>query len=100
MGSSADEREVRAARNQSLFRAVNERIVEINDRFGGNDVDTIAISCECGDAGCAELLRIDVEAYAAVRNSPGSFAVLADHVDPDLEHVLGRKNGYAVVAAR
>ena len=96
MDASADEREVRAARNQAIFRAINERIVEINKGFGG-DVDTIAISCECADAGCAELLRINGDAYASVRRSPRTFAVLTEHVFPDVERVVSRNDGYAVV---
>ena len=96
MDASADEREVRAARNQSIFRAINERIIEINKGFG-DDFDTIAIACECADAGCAELLRINADAYRSVRRSPRTFAVLAEHVYPDVERVVSRNDGYAIV---
>jgi len=45
-GSSSDEREVRAARNQALFRAVNEKILEINESFGALN-GSISVACEC-----------------------------------------------------
>ena len=42
---SNEEREVRAARNQALFRAVNEKIMELNDALGeiegGHRVDRL-----------------------------------------------------------
>ena len=95
MDASTDEREVRAARNQAIFRALNEKIVEMNKRLG--DFETLDISCECADVSCAELLSIGSEEYASVRRSPRTFAVLADHVFPDVERVVSRKDGYAVV---
>lgn len=95
MDAAADEREVRAARNQAIFRAINEKIVEISKGFG--DLDRLDISCECADTSCAKLLRIDPEEYAAVRRSPRTFAVLADHVVPNVERVVSRGDGYAVV---
>ena len=98
MDGSADEREVRAARNQAIFRAINEKIVAIDKAFG-DGLDTLAISCECADTSCAELLRINVDVYASIRRSPRTFAVLTDHVVPDVERVVFREDGYAVVEA-
>jgi len=95
MDASADEREVRAARNQAIFRAANEKIVRMNKRFG--DFDTIDVSCECADVNCTALLQIGADEYASIRRSPRTFAVLADHVFPDVERVVIRKDGYAVV---
>jgi|GEM_PF-4479996 len=47
MGSaSTDEREVRAARNRAILRAVNEKILELNEAFGAL-LGTFAIACEC-----------------------------------------------------
>ena len=43
--SSQEEREVRAARNQSLFRAVNENIRTLNEAFA-QITETFAIACE------------------------------------------------------
>ena len=43
--ASNEEREVRAARNQALFRAVNEKISELNEAFG-EIIGTFAITCQ------------------------------------------------------
>jgi 5-bromo-4-chloroindolyl phosphate hydrolysis protein len=93
---SQREREVRAARNQSLFRAVNEKLRELNQAF--SDVtETYVIACECADTTCVETLHIVMETYIEVREHPSRFVVLADHVFPDVERVVARNDGYAVV---
>jgi hypothetical protein len=97
-GSSSDEREVRAARNQALFRAVNEKILEINESFGALN-GSISVACECAQVDCVKVLEISADAYRAVRKNPRTFVVLADHIFPDVEIVLSRHAGYAVVEA-
>lgn len=97
MGSASnEEREVRAARNQALFRAVNEKIMELNDALGEIEGNA-SIACECSRIDCVALLQIPPDAYRAVRESPRTFAVIADHVDVGVEHVVSKHDGYAVV---
>ena len=60
--SSQGEREVRAARNEALFRAVNDRIRQLHEKFA-ELTDTFLISCECADPGCVEMLPIVERAY-------------------------------------
>ena len=94
-GSQRD-REIRAARNQSLFRAVNEKLRELNQAF--SDVtETYAIACECANTTCVETLHVSMEEYLGVRAHPSRFVVLADHVFPDVEHVVAQNDGYAIV---
>ena len=51
------DRELRAARNQALFRAVNEKLRELNEAF--SDVsETYAIACECANVSCVETLQV------------------------------------------
>jgi len=45
------------------------------------------------------VLEISADAYRAVRKNPRTFVVLADHIFPDVEIVLSRHAGYAVVEA-
>jgi len=98
MGSASDEeREVRAARNQALFRAVNDKILELNEKTSGEFVGSVAIACECSRIDCLELLEIPPNAYRGVRENPRTFAVLAGHADPAVERVVGVHDGYAVV---
>jgi len=103
---SQHEREARAARNQALFRNVNEKIKELNETFQ-SVTRTFTIACECADTGCTEMLEISPEEYELVRSEPRHFAVLPGHVYPDVEvvvrdgatHVVVQKTGYAAEAA-
>ena len=93
---SSHEREVRAARNQSLFRAVNDKLTDLNKAFV-SAMDTFVIACECADTTCVQTLTITPEAYAQVRTNPRRFAVLRGHVYPDVEDVVGEADTYVVV---
>ena len=45
------EREARAAENELVFRAVNEQIVKMTDRFR-EQLSDIDIVCECANTAC------------------------------------------------
>lgn len=92
----SDEREVGAARNQSMFRAVNERIAALNDALG-ELVGPFSVTCECADNGCINLLQIPPDAYHEVRKNPRTFVVLPTHVQPDVEKVVSQEDGYTIV---
>jgi hypothetical protein len=96
---SLDEKEsidVRGAKNQSLFRDVNERVKDVNDVFSvvtpvGDWV------CECADTACSERILLTLEQYEAIRASGTHFAVAPEHVYPEIELVVERTDGYWVV---
>ena len=90
------EREIRAARNQSLFRAVNEKAKELNEAFA-SATGSFAIACECADIGCIETLEIAAAEYEEVRANPRHFAVLPDHIYPEVEQVVRTTEQYVVV---
>jgi hypothetical protein len=94
--NSAHEREARAARNQALFRAVNEKLRSLNDTFVTVS-ETFVIACECADTSCIEMLTIRPEDYEAVRAKPRQFFVLRGHVYPELEREVGEFDDYVVV---
>ena len=94
--ASNEEREIRAARNQALFRAVNEKMLELNEIFGAI-AGTFSIACECARMDCVALMEIPPDAYRVVRQSPRTFAVCPDHVEADVERVVSTHDGYAVV---
>src|SRR5947207_1980918 len=85
--SSQEEREVRAARNQSLFRAVNEKLETLNEAFE-NLTGSGTIACECADITCVEMLDVEPREYDAVRAEPRHFIVVSGHVYPDVERVV------------
>ena len=94
--STQHEREIRAARNQALFRAVNEQIKGMNEALAPL-TESFAISCECADMDCIETLELSPEEYEAVRAQPRQFVVLPDHIYTDVEDVVRESNGFVVV---
>jgi hypothetical protein len=94
--SDSDDRHVRAAVNQALFRAANERTRELNQTFA-TVTDTFWITCECADTGCIEPIEIHPHEYLAVRVEPRHFAVLRGHVYPDVEIVVRTTDAFVVV---
>jgi hypothetical protein len=76
---------LRAARNQSLFRAINE---ELKVATHALEPDSFTIACECADPACVETLEIDVEQYAQIRAEPTHFIVLPGHIYPEVERVI------------
>ena len=91
--------ENRRARNEALFREVNERIEEISRELAERDKPTerISLVCECGLEDCTELLEVTVEEYENVRASPRRFLVLPGHEYTDTARVVERNSGFLVV---
>jgi len=88
--------EQRAARNEALFREVNENIARLEERHGTTNTEP-AYVCECANAGCAEQFVIDPETYRRVRAQPRLLFVRPGHEDPQLERVVERHDDYLVV---
>jgi hypothetical protein len=86
-----DER--RIAMNEATFRKVNEAI----QAGRAQSADTVEVICECGRLGCVEHLRIDADAYNAVRGHRRRFVVVPGHELPEVEQVVDRGDGYLVV---
>jgi hypothetical protein len=84
---AAESAKERAARNELLFREVNESIdageMDINPLF-------TAFMCECADDTCFERVSLTSEEYSSVRKmGPVFFVLKPGHADPDLERVVG-----------
>jgi hypothetical protein len=86
----------RAARNEALFRRVNERVEDINRAFepilGETD-----FFCECADIECMEKIRMSLADYDALRQESTHFAVKPGHEDPATERALEERVGYVIV---
>jgi hypothetical protein len=93
--ASGDERDIRAARNQAMFRAINERLTR--DDPVAELADSHMIACECADPTCVQTLAISATQYEDVRREPRHFALLAGHVYPDVETVIFESSTYVVV---
>lgn len=90
------DREERAARNEALFREVNDRIGELNEAFA-QFTDVYEIACECSNIECIAVLTIGRTEYLVARQSPRTFVVLPEHVVTDLERVVSEHEGCVVV---
>ena len=87
--------EARAARNEEIFRHINERIeagAELHQVQG-----EVTFHCECGNASCLAELRLTTEAYAAIYADPDRFAVVPGHELPEVERVVARRDRYLIV---
>jgi hypothetical protein len=92
----SDVRGDRAARNEALFRRVNERVEDVNKAFEPilEDADFF---CECADLDCMEKLRMTLREYEALRQVSTHFAVNPRHVLAENERVIEEAVGYVVV---
>ena len=79
------------AKNEALFREVNERIRDVADR------PHTEFLCECADAACRRSVLLTLAAYEAIRSAPTTFFVIDGHEDSELEVIVKRADDYLVV---
>jgi len=92
------ERLERQARNEAVFREVNERIAELGSPDHWANDDPLELMCECGaDGGCGERVRISFAAYEQVRAQDDRFVVRPGHESPDLEYAVDWTDDYVIV---
>jgi hypothetical protein len=96
-GKATEEQLRRAARNQSIFREVNERLEGIAENFK-EVAETAPFSCECADLGCIQMIDLSLNEYEAIRKEPNRFFVLPGHVYPEFERVVSENARYVLVA--
>jgi hypothetical protein len=90
-----DRRRERAARNESLFREVNERIEDL----AGSASFSLFI-CECMNESCDEPVSVTLEEYEYVRSGPNRFIVLRGHEIGEVDEVIESSERYLIVAKR
>jgi hypothetical protein len=92
------ERESRIARNEALFREVNER-VEMRVKTVG-DREKLAVLCECADLECRDHILMTRPEYEDAHSDPAQFVVVKGHVVEDVEDVVTGNNRFVVVRKR
>jgi hypothetical protein len=89
---------IQAAKDQSLFRGVNERLLDMNKGFDevSGDADFL---CECASQDCIKHVSLTLDDYEEIRRVPTHFAVTdsMDHVFADVERIFAKRDGYFVV---
>src|SRR5581483_11302385 len=88
--------EQRAARNEALFREVNENIARLEERYGGSVTQPVFI-CECSRDSCTEHVPVDEETYRRVRDHPRRFLVLPGPVDAMVESIVETHPEFLIV---
>jgi hypothetical protein len=96
-GSDDREAAIRVARNQALFRSVNEQIEIANEKFSVILDERVDFVCECADDGCMERITVTLAQYEALRRFPTHFIVKAGHVYREFERIVDEINGFVIV---
>jgi hypothetical protein len=92
-------RQERVARNEALFREVNERIQQLTGDLRAGE-GSLTIVCECGDGGCVDRLEVDAPTYERVRADAHRFIVASGHELPDVEDVVEELATCVIVSKR
>ena len=96
-----EERIEQRARNESLFREVNDRIEELSENVEAQGIapegGLIEFHCECGRDGCTERVQMTVAEYQHVRADNDRFALAPGHETPEMEVVVERGDRFVVV---
>jgi hypothetical protein len=93
------ERFERQARNEALFREVNERIAQLGEQAQAWSPDgTVEFMCECGvEGGCGERVRVPLDVYERVRQQDDRFVVRPGHETLEIERAVAWTDDYVVV---
>lgn len=85
----------RIARNEAMFREVNERIEA--GQWPTERGEVVAFRCECGSLRCNMLVDLTLADYEHVRASATHFLLTPGHEIPTVEHVVERGASHVVV---
>jgi hypothetical protein len=92
--ADVSDREERLALNEAANRAINE----VREPDGaGSGHETFTAVCECAEPVCDRTFEVTVDEYERVRDDPRRFMVVEEHVQPDIEDVVERRDAYVVV---
>jgi hypothetical protein len=94
-----DAREERLAKNEIVFRDVNERIEDMAVAQAQllRDERDLGFLCECSNVDCTLRLRLTLTDYEQARSDPAQFVVALGHELPEIEEVVSIGDGYQVV---
>ncbi len=90
-----EKRQERLARNESVFRVLNENIESLAVQLGPGAPPEFV--CECSTIECFERLSLSLEEYESVRQTGTHFLVAPGHEDIEIEQVIATRDGYSVV---
>jgi hypothetical protein len=91
-----DAREERLARNEALFREVNERVRTIAAQHG-TEPHVYKFFCECSNVDCTFQLEASLPEYESVRAQSNRFLVAPNHWLPEIESIAERTDRWWAV---
>ena len=92
---TSEAREERLAKNEVIFRTVNEAIEQKALQMGG--LDEYQFICECSAAGCFERISLTLRQYEHIRREAVRFVVTPGHEDVEVELVVDKSGAYWIV---
>jgi hypothetical protein len=87
------------AKNQAVFREVNERIRELSERLRSDaPTDLVSFVCECSASDCHATVELTLAEYERVRSQPAQFVAAVDHLrHSNAEREVVRTSRYVVL---
>jgi hypothetical protein len=85
----------RRARNEEIFRDVNERIEQGAEQHGVEG--PLPFHCECGRGSCVGTIEIAPPVYERVVRERYRFVLIPGHEDAAIERVVERRPEFVVV---
>ena len=79
-----ERRQHRLAENEALAREVNERVGEVAASWYAEG-EPLEFVCECSREDCTDRIRLRMDEYLEVRSRPVWFALIPDHLAPEIE---------------
>ena len=83
----------RLAKNEILFRAINERLDQMSVPWS----KTTDYLCECSDMFCTKVVELTDDEYERVRSRPTLFVVAHGHEQLEIERVVEATEGFLLV---
>lgn len=91
-----DARELRLAQNETIFREINERVLEVAEQHGA-DTHVYSFFCECSNSDCTLQVALTTEDYERVRRDGAQFVVAKGHELPEIESIVEAHEAWSVV---
>jgi hypothetical protein len=85
----------RLAKNESLFRAVNERLDKIGEAVPWSK--TTDYLCECSDTKCFANIELTNDQYERARSRPTVFILVPGHERAEIERVVEENERFLLV---
>jgi hypothetical protein len=84
----------RLARNQALFREVNERLLELSESSQDGAMQFV---CECSNEDCTLTINMNHKEYESVRGHSTFFVIATGHEILEIEKIIDRQDGWMIV---